>query len=148
MKNLKTRIAAGATILGLGGLTGLALSAGQPEVGAGRGQAAGPHQGDPADDPRHQARQAEAPGGRRCGGAAGAGGGGGSGGCGSATTGASSTGSAVLSSSSSPAPVTTASSGASTSVPDLGLDLGAGRHPHQRLARRLARRPAVTAPRL
>jgi hypothetical protein len=111
VRNLKTRIAAGATVIGLGGLTGLALSAGQ--------QKAAPAATKPLVrtkvvhrtihvtkhvKPKHPAAGAGP-------GAAGTlayTGSGGSGG--SATTGASSTGSSSTYSSS--APVTTGSSGA------------------------------------
>ena len=125
----------------------------------GGGEAGRPHQSDPPDDPRHQARQAQAPGlgragwsrrgrrrGRRCSGA-----------YGSATTGTSSSGSSSGSSSSYSSPVTTSTSGSASAPTSTGSGSSpvvthqrleqrrqhgfrrrqedAGQHPHQRLSR-------------
>jgi hypothetical protein len=51
MSELRTKIAAGATILALGGLGGLALSHPQPPVKATQVQAAGKHSGNQAGIP-------------------------------------------------------------------------------------------------
>ena len=117
MKNLKTRVAAVTAILGLGGLSAVALSAGNQKAAS---VAAKPlvktkviHRTIRVTKhikPKHPMAAG-------AGGATYASGEGSSDYGGSATTGASSTGSASYSSSSSPSPVTTASSGASTSVP-------------------------------